>query len=195
MQTQDNYLILPSRAKRRLSYCSFLYQNYIMGVTNFRFARDLVMRAGTTFDDTGILHPLNAALLVVSAPTADQELEKWSPILGCHKEDQWVSRMPNGDIQVVELPTASAVPQIRVCPGLENRVRVWGGDMQKQEQERTERQKLAYIRIAQGKEASTRSKVVVKYTLEDISTTMLFEALNGYSVVFSGAIFKTIVPK
>jgi hypothetical protein len=40
--------------------------------------------------------------------------------------------------------------------------------------------------IVQGKGASTRSKVVVKYTLEDISTAMLFEALNGYSVVFSG---------
>jgi hypothetical protein len=166
-----------------------------MGVTNFRTARDLVTRAGTTFDDTGILHPLNAALLVVSAPTAAQELEKWSPILGCHNEDQWVSRMPNGDIQIVEPPTASRVSQIRVSPGLEYKVRIRGGDMQKQEQERVERQKLAYIMIVQGKEASTRSKVVVKYTLEDISAAMLFEALNGYSVVFSGAIFKAIVPK
>jgi hypothetical protein len=131
-----------------------------MGVTDFRNARDLVMPAGTTFDDTGILHPLNAALLVISAPTTDQELEKWFPILGYHNEDQWVSHMPNGDIQIVEPPAASAVPQIRVNPGLETKVRVRGGDMQKEDQERMERQKLAYIMIVQGKQASTRSKIV-----------------------------------
>src|SRR5436309_11128589 len=60
-----------------------------------------------------------------------------------------LSNAPNGDIRIVEPPTASAIPQIRVSPGLE----------------------------------------------EIFSTAMLFEALNGYSVVFSGAIFKTIVPK
>lgn len=151
-----------------------------MGVTNFRNTHDLIMRAGSTFNDTGILQPVGTALLVVSG----QELEKWSPILSCHIEDQWVSRKPNADIQVVEPPAALAVPQLRVSPGLDG-----------QEQALIKQQTLAYIMVVQGKEASTRSKVVVKYTLEDISSAMLFEALNGYSVVFSGAIFKKTVPK
>lgn len=166
---------------------------FTMGVTNFRTAHDLIMRAGSTFNDTGILQPVGTALLVVSGPTAEQELEKWSPILSCHIEDQWVSRKPNADIQVVQPPAALAVPQLRVSPGLDGTAGFWDADGQ--EQARIKQQTLAYITVVQGKEASTRSKVVVKYTLEDISSAMLFEALNGYSVVFSGAIFKKTVPK
>jgi hypothetical protein len=89
---------------------------FTMGVTNFRSAHDLIMRAGSTFNDTGILQPVGTALLVVSGPTAEQELEKWSPILSCHIEDQWVSRKSNADIQVVQPPAALAVPQLRVSP-------------------------------------------------------------------------------
>jgi hypothetical protein len=35
----------------------------------------------------------------------------------------------------------------------------------------------------------------MKYTLEDISSIILYKAFNGYLIVFSGAIFKTIIPK
>ena len=48
--------------------------------------------------------------------------------------------------------------------------------------------------IVQGRQASASSNVVIKYTLADIQSALLFEALNAYSVVFSGVILKTSIP-
>jgi hypothetical protein len=70
----------------------------MMGVTNFRIAHDFVMRAGRTFNETGTPQPVGTAVLIVSGPTAEQELGKWSPILNCLIEDQQVSRKPNADV-------------------------------------------------------------------------------------------------
>jgi hypothetical protein len=49
--------------------------------------------------------------------------------------------------------------------------------------------------IVQKKKILICFKIVIKYTLEDISLIILYKAFNGYSVVFSDAISKTIIPK
>lgn len=45
--------------------------------------------------------------------------------------------------------------------------------------------------MIQGKNANERSKVVVEHTLEDAATSMLHEAINGFSVVFTGALLRS----
>jgi len=52
---------------------------------------------------------------------------------------------------------------------------------------------LAYLLVAQGGGSLTGS--IVRTTLFSVGTSMMEEALNGYSIVFSGAMLKADLAK
>lgn len=67
------------------------------------------------------------------------------------------------------------VPLIRVSPGLSKST--------------VSDERIRYVVLIQGKSGMSKIKVMIANTLEQAATTMLHEALNGYSTVFSAAYF------
>lgn len=64
-------------------------------------------------------------------------------------------------------------------------------DPNPREQDVQPKELFAYILVVQGVNASERSKVVTKTTLDGVARSMLREAANGFSIVFSGVVFRS----
>ena len=51
---------------------------------------------------------------------------------------------------------------------------------------------LVYLMVIQGRSGALKSKLLVRWDLSAEGAEMLYESSNGYSVVFSGAILKSM---
>ena len=67
------------------------------------------------------------------------------------------------------------VPKIRVGPGLS--------------QTSSNTEQTSYVVVIQGRTGARKAKVFIHTDLDQAAATMLHEALNGYSTVFSAAYF------
>lgn len=52
-------------------------------------------------------------------------------------------------------------------------------------------ERLTFSIVVKGKTAPEQSKTVLKRSREDVASTMLHEAVNGYSVVFTGGTLRS----
>lgn len=50
---------------------------------------------------------------------------------------------------------------------------------------------LVYIGIVEGRNNAERAKLILKFSLEALGASMFHEAMNGYSVVFSGVMLRS----
>ncbi|KAK2805588.1 hypothetical protein FQN50_006103 [Emmonsiellopsis sp. PD_5] len=157
-----------------------------MGITNFRQPSDLLQRAGHRIDDVGILVATNGRLHTTGLTVDPFDFENIIPILRCGILNKWVSENSLGRFQAANPPVALVVPRICVGPALQKRAfhplkeddRL--GEFMENE--------VAFVMVVQGGSAFSCSKVVVQSSRDAVGTAMFSEALNGYSVVFTGVI-------
>ncbi|KAI4191388.1 MAG: hypothetical protein LQ346_004764 [Caloplaca aetnensis] len=162
-----------------------------MSPINIRKGDALLQRAGTTFDDQAFIGPLQRPVyLVYVSAFLQEDVDKYAKLFDHGVEGQWLSHAndPTGLLRVVDAGPPCAVPKLTISSILENpplakKMKVYPF------QEPRELMDLPLV--VQGKDASGRSKVVVARSFEDAATSMLHEAINGFSVVFTGALLRS----
>ncbi|KAL8672161.1 MAG: hypothetical protein Q9168_003360 [Polycauliona sp. 1 TL-2023] len=163
-----------------------------MSPTNIRKAWPMLDRAGTSFDDQATIEPFGLPVYTVFVEEFPQEtLDKYAKLLNHGIEGQWLSDAldPTKAFGAVDPSLPSKVPKLCISGVLKNR------DAQSRyimsNPPPGMKEPLDFLLVVQGKNASERSKIVVEHKLEDAATSMLHEAINGYSVVFTGAILRS----
>lgn len=145
-------------------------------------ASQLIERAGDTFEEQAVIMSFEKQVYIVATDVLEEELKKYSVLLNCGYQDHWIVDGSNG-AQVVEAPPPHTIPKVCVTRGLGNQRTVYRGDAEF-------KAPLTYFVVIQGKDAAERSKVVAKHSVAAISAVMMHEAINGYSIVFSGAVLR-----
>ena len=161
-----------------------------MSPTNIRHASDLLTRAGRPFDDQATIQPFGKQVYTIYTDTNPQEvLDKYASLFRHGVEGKWLSYGNNITkiIQVVQPSQPSSIPKVLISCALALDPRP--SDFKSQDQE--PREPLDFLLIIQSGAASERSKLVVARSRTEAATTMLHEAMNGFSTVFTGALFRS----
>ncbi|KAI4280405.1 MAG: hypothetical protein L6R38_004500 [Xanthoria sp. 2 TBL-2021] len=163
-----------------------------MSPTNIRKASSLLDRAGTSFDDQASIQPFGQPIYTVYVHDFPQEtVDQYTKVFNYGIEGQWLSNAndPTEVFRVVDPSAPYNVPKVCISsvmkkppPSFRNPT----SDPSPQPKE-----PLDFLLVIQGKNANERSKIVVEHTLEDAATSMLHEAINGFSVVFTGALLRS----
>ena len=135
-----------------------------------------------------MIQPVAKSVFLVTNEFSQQDLDDFAPLFNSGIQDKWVSNVytANAKFKVIEPATPSDIPMICVSPGLlQTRPDILSQDAPA----------LAYIFLVQGKNASERTKAVAKVTRDAAAAAMFHELINGYSIVFSGAILTCNVTK
>ena len=89
-------------------------------------------------------------------------------------------------------PQPSAIPKITLSPGVS---KFWREPLRRPIPESETTLEIAFIAVIQGSAGSAVKKVVVSSEYPNIATAIFNEAINGYSVVFTGACLKSELEK
>lgn len=122
-----------------------------------------------------------------------------SKVLRCGIYDSWVSIVtetgtapvsPTTALRHVTADESIAIPKMHISPGLGD------GRSQsyvKREELQKELSPRAFFAVIQGRSGAAKSKLILRWTRDDIAREIFYEAANGYATVFSGAVLKTQV--
>ncbi|KAL9011884.1 MAG: hypothetical protein Q9173_003315 [Seirophora scorigena] len=155
-----------------------------MGQTNIRKASGLLLGAGSTSENQVIIQPFGIGAYTVYIPSFSQELvNKYIKLLNHGLEEQWLSHVnnPMQTLRVLDPSQLSSIP--KVC--------ISGAVKDTSSQQQQPKASLDYLLIVQGNNASERSKTVVERSLEDVVTSILHEAMNRCSTVFTGTLLRS----
>lgn len=162
-----------------------------MSPTNIRFASSLLDRAGSSFDDQATIQPFGRAVYTVYVHDFPQEtVNQYAKVFNHGVEGHWLSNAndPRKILRVVDPSAPYNIPKVCMSslmkkpPPFRNST----SDPSPQPKE-----PLDFLLVIQGKNANERSKVVVSHSLEDAATSMFHEAINSFSVVFTGALLRS----
>lgn len=148
---------------------------------------------------------LERLLIWISGDFDQQTLDVYSDIFRCGMHDSWVSAVEESETVVasqslrrVTADGSLQIPKVHISPGLGDgrphvRVvkRVDGRPVAEDEQK--EPSPRAFFAIVQGRSGALKSKLIWRSTRDDIGNEIFYEAANGYSTVFSGAVLKSQV--
>jgi hypothetical protein len=151
-----------------------------MSPTNIHNAGALLSRAGNdgTLADQAVIMPFNKPVFIVSGPFSQDDIDQYrwclkSPHIGSWIREDAVSTSAASTGAITPADDRLEIPQIRVSPGLSPKLP--SGDQTR------------YVLVIQGRSGAKKVKVMVGNTVEQAAATMMHEALNGYSTVFSAS--------
>jgi hypothetical protein len=167
-----------------------------MGITNLRCGIDLIGRAGPGIDQVALIpEPAVRAIYLDPHPSSIEELEMNSKVLLLPKgqRNRWIQL--DGPRPVAPgaswiPPRAMSVPVARLTSGLRE---FW-----KESEMGTEYgvwlrepDDLTYIAVIQGTPGGDGAKVIRRDSRKAIASALFHELVNGFSVVFAGAILRS----
>jgi hypothetical protein len=129
----------------------------------------------TVLDEMVVL-PFNKPVLIVSGPFSQHDVDRYTWCLKSSHIGSWIC----GDAVSTSAATSGAItsadvgldiPQVRLGPGLSK-------DLPRSKETR-------YVLVIQGRTGAHKVKVMIADSREQAATIMMYEALNGYSTVFS----------
>ena len=159
-----------------------------MSYPQIRFSKQLVNDVVSPSEYITMIQPVAKSVFLVTNEFSQHDLDDFAPLFNSGIQDKWVSNVYtlNGKFKVIESATSGDIPMICVSPGLlQTRPDILSRDAPA----------LAYIFLVQGKNASEHTKAVAKVTRDAAAAAMFHELINGYSIVFSGAILTCNVAK
>ena len=171
-----------------------------MGPTNIHHASALLNHAGSDMDDQATIMPFGIGLYNIFQEFSQSKLDKYGKMLNDLREDLWleddvltkpVSRLsfPIRGNTLAAPPQPVSVPKACISPGLaKNNATKYIGGKKLESEELME--PLHFILIVQGREASAKWKILCEDSLRGAAYAIMSEALNRYSVVFSGALLQ-----
>ena len=114
-------------------------------------------------------------MLVQSGPFSQRDVDRYQWCFRAIELGKWISQGSVGKtVRVVTADAGMPVPRIVVGPGLAQTTEV-------------HQQPLSFVLAIQGVSGLDKLKVVLEDSIDKAAATMLHEALNGYSTVFSAA--------
>ncbi|KAL8913864.1 MAG: hypothetical protein Q9172_007205 [Xanthocarpia lactea] len=163
-----------------------------MSPTNIHKAAQLLNHVGSTFDSQVTIMPSGRrAYTVYVAEFSQETVDKYTKLINRGIEGQWLSwgNDPTRVFRVVEPSLPFDIPKVCISWVLKQ----LAGSTYDEEIDTSQQteEPLYCLLVVQGKNARERSKVVVARSLEDATTSILHEAINGYSVVFMGALLRS----
>ena len=167
-----------------------------MSPTNIHKAAQLLNHVGSTFDSQVTIMPSGRrAYTVYVAEFSQETVDKYTKLIIRGIEGQWLSwgNDPTRVFRVVEPSLPFDIPKVCISWVLKRHAgSIYDEEIDEEiDISQQPREPLDYLLVFQGKNASERSKVVVARSLEDATTSILHEAINGYSVVFMGALLRS----
>lgn len=150
-----------------------------MGQTNIHNASALLSRAGSSFSDQAVIQPFGKAIYLDCESLAQEDINKLGKLLNCCIQDQWISTKANVAqiFQPTTAPDGMAVPKICVTHGLDRRLIEGDPLCGVREPAVKPKEPLSFILVVQGINASERSKIVTKQTLESGTYRQRFQAV------------------
>lgn len=164
------------------SRLNFLYYRlFIMGLTNFHSAPQLLERAGRDHELQAQIKEFNCAVYVNYTSFTQAHIDQYSWRLQYAHLDQWAALKDDfaQPITVTGAPPRLSVPKLSISPILKWRSASVDDYAPI----------LDYIFIIEGNRGGNQ-KLVVQHDLHNAGATLFHEAFNGISVVFSGAVSK-----
>lgn len=145
-------------------------------------AKALITNAGQDSEDQATIIPLDRPVYVECCSFSQDRLCKLTRLLNCGIRDRWVSDAgtSEGKYHTTSTPVHFRVPRVCVSPALDPKVLP-------EKQREPNYDHIDYILVVQDAVGSL--KMVTEPSLSAAARTMLHEALNGFSIVFSGALF------
>jgi hypothetical protein len=125
-----------------------------------------------------MIMPFNKPVLVVSGSFSQDDIDRYTWCFKSPHIGSWIRR----DVVSTSVASTGAItpaddrldiPQVRVGPGISQKLP--SGDQTR------------YILVIQGRSGANKVKLMVGNTVEQAATTVMHEALNEYSTVFSAS--------
>ncbi|KAF2803386.1 uncharacterized protein BDZ99DRAFT_526742 [Mytilinidion resinicola] len=163
-----------------------------MGRNNVRKGSDLLQRAGSQIDIASVIPEFgDQPRYIVGHDMSQIDLERFINVIRHGQNDAWMqpqSSLANSPITPATncLVTCEARNIIRGFPPRYH---------QTTRKPVVKESDVVFILVVQGRSGSNRSKFVLRTGLEATGAELFFEAANGFSVVFSGAMLKTNMDK
>ena len=170
-----------------------------MGLTNIRSGWDITGRIGS--DGFAAIPEIGKLLQFDGTNCTQQELDQYVELFRFGQDGMWLkpddNSKDNPDTGTkfktvpVRIPDAAVeVPRIKVTQALREN---WGSS--RSLSDNPPQPEVAYLLVVQGSYGALMSKPLIKWSLKEAGTEMLFSAANGLNVVFAGAILKQNVKK
>lgn len=147
-----------------------------MGPTNIHYPAQLLERASIqgVFSDQAVVKPFGKPVLIISGPFAQEDIDRYQWCLRSTDIGTWIEEDKETQTGKVSEPDVGMeVPKMRIGPGLSRAS--------------NSAEQLRYVLVVEGRTGSRKVKVLIESGLDQVAATMLHEALNGYSTVFSAA--------
>lgn len=159
-------------------------KNCEMGQTNIHRASALLSRAGISFEDQARIEPCGKEIYLNFESLPQEEINKIGPLLNHGSQDTWVSRnITDYRFRPVSAPPPIAYPKVCVSFGLKERLTrdPMSSYSTPRKPDELPNEALGFIIVVQGANASERSKVVTKTTLEAVSKFNFHQMSTGKS--------------
>lgn len=178
-----------------------------MGRNNVRSGRDLLSRAGNGTEIPSVVPEFdNLPIIIIGRNFLQDDLDRYLNVIRFGHTDTWVrfiTPTPRSLGEPLEQPTFTdgpidqrlTIPKIHVSQGLQHFQPRHDYLPDGQRQESHKQPDLAYILVVQGRGGAFRSKLVLRTNRETAGAEMFYEAVNGFSVVFTGAVLKKNLEK
>jgi hypothetical protein len=173
-----------------------------MGRNNVRSGHDLLLRAGNGTEILSVVPEFNnLPMVIIGYDFLQDDLDQYINVIRFGHNDTWaqfLSSTPKSLREPLEQPKFTdgptdqrlTVPKIHVSQGLRDFRHLGDYLPGGQRRENHEQPDLVYILVVQGCSGAFRSKLVLRTNLQTAGAEMFYEAVNGFSVVFTGAMLK-----
>lgn len=160
-----------------------IYQLFVrMGQTNIRSGGAILERAGRPGEDSACIPDFQKYVLITGHDFTIGDIQKYWNLLRFGNCDVWNKKgVGFNDYQPVEADQASQIPMVHVSKAVKPELG-YGA--------RSDSDELVYIIVVEGRNRNIRSKLVDRVDLARMGTDIFWECVNGYSIVFSGAVLK-----
>lgn len=170
-----------------------------MGRANIHRAEALAGRAGSSFEEIALIPHANKLVYIVSSELSLVQLDQISEILRKCKAGSWIQQQNDSDrgYSYCQSDLGVDVPRINISNGMHRLVNnrsLYPAVSHEQDESLLNKgfpaTDLQYVIVVQGQTGNIKCKLVVGSTLGAACSAMLYDALNGYSTVFTAAILK-----
>ena len=171
------------------------------GRTNIRQGVELFKRASnySVLDDISEIPDAfsrsrgDALVQISGGPLSQQELDAYIPILSTDsgKLNTWIllgARHDGLEADMISPPPPLTVPRVFATVGMTN---FWEPGVRHRDDPRVEQpEDLVFIAVIAGNRGAAKMKLLVSPSRDNLGSSVLTEVLNGYSAVFTAALFE-----
>jgi hypothetical protein len=158
---------------------------HTMTLTNFHNAAQLLARAGSTQELQAMIQPFQSPLYVNYTSVPQETINQYSWRLQNAHLDQWVCKTeaPSKSFTISSAPEpVRKVPKLCVSHAFKN--------LPHPSTIEDPSKDVDFIFLVEGNRGATCLKLVLQHDSHGAGVTFFHEAMNGYSVVFSGVVSK-----